>query len=107
MTPESGIVNVPPEDEAKIPSNCEDFSEFPQAEMLERDSPGKFGTAQLQDLNLKQACKSIKAVDDQLLEWVNELTCPHFAVKNTLLYRVCLTRGYVLWQLKPRQPISP
>ncbi len=86
---------------------------FPRTVKTSRSSPkqrcwkGKFGTAQLQDLNLKQACKSIKAVDDQLLEWVSELTCPHFAVKNTLLYRVCLTRGYVLWQLKPRQPISP
>ncbi len=45
MTPESGVVNVPPEDEAETPSDCEDFSEFPQAEVLERDSPGQFGSA--------------------------------------------------------------
>ncbi len=49
MTPESGVINVPSEDKAETHSNCEDFSEFPQAEVLERDSPGQFGTAQLQD----------------------------------------------------------
>lgn len=49
MTPESGVVNVPPEDEAETPLNFEDFSEFPQAEVLERGRPGQFGTAQLQD----------------------------------------------------------
>ncbi len=93
VTTESGVVNVPPDDEAETPSNFEGFSEFPQAELLERDRPGQFGTAQLQDHNLKQAWKSIKAVDDQLLEGVSELTCPHIRDKI-----VDLTRALKLWR---------
>lgn len=68
----------------RIPSPVKP-SEFPQAEMMESDRPGQFGTAQLQDPNSEQAWRSIKNVDNQLLEKVSELTYPHFVVKNTLL----------------------
>lgn len=68
----------------RIPSPVK-FSEFSQAEMMESDQPGQFGTAQLQDLNFEQAWRSIKDIDDQLLEEVSLLNYPHFVVKNTIL----------------------
>lgn len=43
-------------------------------------------------------------MNDQLLEVVSELTNPHFAVKNKLLYRVIKIEGEVVKQLLVPKP---
>ncbi|KAK5901327.1 hypothetical protein CgunFtcFv8_026212 [Champsocephalus gunnari] len=47
---------------------------------------GQFGTAQMEDPNLLHACSNVTEIEGKPVPGVGELTCPHFLIKNNLLY---------------------
>lgn len=56
----------------------------PRAEPL----AGRFGSAQLEDVNLTSALQQVSVIDGRLVEGVRQRVYPHFAIKNALLYQV-------------------
>ncbi|XP_034064089.1 uncharacterized protein LOC117541099 [Gymnodraco acuticeps] len=47
---------------------------------------GQFGTAQMEDPNLLHARSNVTEIEGKPVPGVGELTCPHFLIKNNLLY---------------------
>jgi len=68
---------------------------------------GRFGSAQLEDVNLTSALQQVSVVDGQLIEGVRQLVFPHFAIKNALLYQVVRKAELTLELLLVPRPFIP
>ena len=68
---------------------------------------GRFGSAQLEDPNLARALQQVAVVDGQLINGVRQITYPHFAIKNALLYQVIQKSGVMHELLLVPRPFIP